>query len=116
MLFKGALYYGAFISHYFSMHFQFCALNMARKEYKYYLIIFSILVRFLRVGIEHLNYCLVPNNMELGWMFGLQVVYLLNFFLDDPFCRSANALLYVFIELVAYILFIYPSTAEKFVV
>lgn len=111
MLFKGALYYGVFISLYFSMHFQFCTLNMARKEYNYYLIIFSILVRFLHVGIEHLNYCLVPNNMELGWMFGLQVVYLLNFFLDDPFFRSANALL-----LVAYVLFIYPSTAEKFVV
>ena len=43
--------------------------------------------RFLLGGIELLSYYLVPSNMVLELMFGLQAVYLLNFFFVDLFCR-----------------------------
>lgn len=43
--------------------------------------------RFLLGGIELLSYYLVPSSMALGLTFGLQLVYLLNFFFVDPFCR-----------------------------
>jgi len=43
--------------------------------------------RFLLGGIELLSYYLVPSNMVLGLMSGLQVVYLQNFFSVDLFCR-----------------------------
>jgi hypothetical protein len=39
--------------------------------------------RSLLDGIEHLNFCLVPNNMVLVLMYGLQVVYLQSYLIAD---------------------------------
>lgn len=46
-----------------------------------------IFYRFLLDGIGHLSCCLVPRLMVLLWMFGLQLVYLLNSSCAGLFCR-----------------------------
>jgi len=48
---------------------------------------FSNFHRCLLDGIEHLNFCLVQNNMMVQLMFGLLAAFLLNFYYADHFFR-----------------------------
>lgn len=43
--------------------------------------------RYLQDGIELLSYCLAQSNMVLGWMCGLQLVYLLSSYYAGLSCR-----------------------------